>query len=71
MYGSHLSFIYFLYIVGVKPGAKYTKLTEHARSLISAEKQCSMFCGGKKCKYCRPDHWKDDQMGVKGIYSHW
>lgn len=56
---------------GRHPSAKYTKFSEHARSLISGEKQCALFCGGKKCKYCTSENWTVDQMVIEGLYSNW
>ncbi|XP_061179214.1 protein tyrosine phosphatase domain-containing protein 1-like [Saccostrea echinata] len=54
-----------------RPSARYTKFSEHARSMISGEKQCALFCGGKKCKYCRSENWTPDQMHIDGLYSNW
>jgi hypothetical protein len=56
---------------GKLPSGKYNKFSEHARRMISGEPQCSMFCGGAKCKYCTTHHWKPEQMAIKGIYSEW
>ncbi|XP_046561641.1 protein tyrosine phosphatase domain-containing protein 1-like isoform X1 [Haliotis rubra] len=56
---------------GTTPSAKYNKLSEQARKLMSAEKQCAMFCGGKKCKYCTYNQWSKKQMDIDGIYSNW
>nr|XP_022301729.1 protein tyrosine phosphatase domain-containing protein 1-like isoform X2 [Crassostrea virginica] len=56
---------------GRNPSAKYTKFSEHARSLISGEKQCALFCGGKKCKYCTSDNWTLEQTAIEGLYSNW
>ncbi|XP_062621924.1 protein tyrosine phosphatase domain-containing protein 1-like isoform X2 [Saccostrea cucullata] len=54
-----------------RPSARYTKFSEHARSMISGEKQCALFCGGKKCKYCRSENWTPEQMDINGLYSNW
>ncbi|KAK3103723.1 hypothetical protein FSP39_021376 [Pinctada imbricata] len=56
---------------GRDPSARYTKFSEHARTMISAEKQCSMFCGGRKCKYCTDHNWTKEQMVIDGLYSEW
>lgn len=56
---------------GTKPKGKYTKFSEHARTLISTEKQCALFCGGKKCKYCTWENWDKDKMEINGLYSNW
>ncbi|KAJ8301461.1 hypothetical protein KUTeg_020448 [Tegillarca granosa] len=58
-------------VKGVKPEAKYTKFSETARTFISTEKQCALFCGGKKCKYCSPNHWPKEDMAINGLYSNW
>ena len=52
--------------------AKYTKVGEHLRRNTPSEMQCSMFCGGKRCKYeAGPASWKANDMAIDGIYSHW
>ena len=52
--------------------AKYTKVGEHLRRNTPSEMQCSMFCGGKRCKYeAGPASWKPNDMAIDGIYSHW
>lgn len=49
----------------------YTKVGESFRHTVPHEMQCSMFCGGRKCKYEGGSHWRPDQMALAGIYSHW
>ena len=56
---------------GTKPKGKYTKFSEHARTLISTHKQCALFCGGKKCKYCSWENWDKDKTEIEGLYSNW
>ncbi|XP_069101631.1 LOW QUALITY PROTEIN: protein tyrosine phosphatase domain-containing protein 1-like [Argopecten irradians] len=56
---------------GKDPKAGYNKFTEQARGMISQEKICAMFCGGKKCKYCNPDLWPKEKMVINGLYSSW
>ncbi|XP_067683731.1 protein tyrosine phosphatase domain-containing protein 1-like [Haliotis asinina] len=56
---------------GTTPSARYNKLFEQARKMVSGEKQCVMFCGGKKCKYCTYNQWTKEQMDIDGIYSNW
>ncbi|VDI12359.1 protein tyrosine phosphatase domain-containing protein 1 [Mytilus galloprovincialis] len=56
---------------GKKPKGSYNKFSEHARTLISTEKQCALFCGGKKCKYCTWENWTEDKTEIKGLYSNW
>ena len=52
---------------------KYTKVGESFRKNVPHEMQCSMFCGGKRCKYEIPDNWKKEQMAIKAsdidVYS--
>lgn len=54
-----------------RPTAKYSKLTNSLRVLTTGSMQCSMFCGGKGCKYDNPSKWSEDQMAIKGLFSHW
>ncbi|XP_033746120.1 protein tyrosine phosphatase domain-containing protein 1-like [Pecten maximus] len=56
---------------GKDPKAGYNKFTEQARGMISPERICAMFCGGKKCKYCNPDLWPKEKMVINGLYSSW
>ena len=51
--------------------AKYTKVGEHIRRNAPNEMQCSMFCGGRKCKYESASNWKNHEMAIEGIFSHW
>ncbi len=30
-----------------------------------------MFCGGRRCKYESSSNWKNDDVAIEGIYSHW
>jgi len=56
---------------GKKPKGLYSHASEAARGLISTEKQCALFCGGKKCKYCCGEGWAPEEMVIKGLYSQW
>ena len=64
-------------LIGARDGlpvihANYTKVGEHLRRNAPPEMQCSMFCGGKRCKYeAGPASWKPEDMAIDGIYSHW
>ena len=49
----------------------YNKFSESVRTVTPNELQCSMFCGGKRCKYESGREWSDGEMAVDGIYSHW
>ena len=44
---------------------------ESFRRNAPREMQCSMFCGGKRCKYEQGSTWKKEDMAIDGIYSHW
>jgi hypothetical protein len=32
---------------------------------------CSMFCGGKNCKYESAAKWSKEQQAIDGLYSNW
>ena len=51
--------------------SNYSKLGEHLRQVTPPELQCSVFCGGRRCKYDSYDVWSQKQMAIDGIYSHW
>ena len=49
----------------------YNKFSEGMRTVTPNELQCSMFCGGKRCKYESGREWSESEMAIDGIYSHW
>ncbi|XP_043192113.1 protein tyrosine phosphatase domain-containing protein 1-like [Amphibalanus amphitrite] len=49
----------------------YNMFSESVRTVTPNELQCSMFCGGKRCKYESGREWSESEMAVDGIYSHW
>lgn len=53
------------------PSAKYNKLSEKLRQMTPDDLQCSMFCGGKRCKYDSATAWEEKDMAIQGLYSHW
>ncbi|XP_013406069.1 protein tyrosine phosphatase domain-containing protein 1 isoform X1 [Lingula anatina] len=55
----------------LKPKSKYGFFSNKIRGTISEEKMCSMFCGGQKCKYESDTFWKEDEMAITGLFSHW
>ncbi|XP_059490961.1 protein tyrosine phosphatase domain-containing protein 1-like [Neocloeon triangulifer] len=57
----------------VAPAAEpnYTKLSENLRKVTPPTFQCSVFCGGRKCKYETSAHWRPEQMAIPGVFSHW
>lgn len=61
-----------IFITGQKPTASYNPLSNRIRQAIPEEQLCSMFCGGKKCKYCDPPSQFDKGlMAIDGLYSAW
>ena len=52
-------------------GPKYSRISEHFRHVAPGGIQCSMFCGGKLCKYENPAKMKSEEMAIKGLYSSW
>lgn len=52
-------------------GPKYSRISEHFRHVTPGAIQCSMFCGGKQCKYENPAKMKSEEMAVNGLYSSW
>lgn len=52
-------------------GPKYSRISEHFRHVTPGALQCSMFCGGKQCKYENPGKMKSQEMAINGLYSSW
>lgn len=52
-------------------GPKYSRISEHFRHVTPGALQCSMFCGGKQCKYENPAKMKNEEMAINGLYSSW
>lgn len=52
-------------------GPKYSRFSESLRHVTPSTLQCSMFCGGKQCKYENPSKVKDGETVIKGLYSAW
>jgi protein tyrosine phosphatase domain-containing protein 1 len=55
----------------VVPTATYGLLSESIRGTIAEARLCSMFCGGKNCKYESAAKWTREQQAIEGLYSHW
>lgn len=53
------------------PSGSTSKVAQILKENFPHEATCSMFCGGKKCQYCNPVNWKEEQQAIKGLYSHW
>lgn len=50
---------------------KYSRISEHFRHVAPGALQCSMFCGGKQCKYENPAKFRSEEMAIQGLYSSW
>ena len=50
---------------------RYSRVGERIRHITPSALQCSMFCGGKQCKYDNPTKWKAEEMAIRGLYSSW
>nr|XP_045614195.1 protein tyrosine phosphatase domain-containing protein 1-like [Procambarus clarkii] len=51
--------------------SNYSRLSEHLRQVTPTEVQCSVFCGGRRCRYDNYDTWSHHDMAIDGLYSHW
>lgn len=49
----------------------YSALSEKFRSSAPSDFQCTLFCGGRRCKYESAKKWSTGDMAVPGLYSHW
>ena len=50
---------------------RHNKLAELLRRSTSNQLQCSMFCGGRRCKYDNRDVWPINDRAIEPLYSHW
>ena len=50
---------------------KYSAFGERIRHVAPTGLQCSMFCGGRQCKYDNPSKFREDEMTIDGLYSSW
>jgi hypothetical protein len=48
----------------------YNKVAQSMRRIVPQEMACSMGCGGAKCKYDN-SNWPEQDMAIKGLFSHW
>jgi len=55
------------------PEPKYSAFGERIRHVAPSAMQCSMFCGGRQCKYCNAARFKKEpnQDALAGLYSAW
>lgn len=44
---------------------------EMLKRTTSTQLKCSMFCGGRKCKYETASAWNSMDKAIPIIYSHW
>lgn len=65
---SHYTLFFCVIVVAT---AKYGVLSESIRSSMAEARLCSMFCGGKTCKYEGAAKWSPEQQAIKGLYSNW
>lgn len=50
---------------------KYSAFGERIRHVAPSSLTCSMFCGGRQCKYCYPLKFKEEESAIAGLYSSW
>ena len=55
--------------VSVTPS--YSRISEHLRRISAGSLQCSMFCGGQRCKYETEARWEGQDKALRGLFSHW
>ena len=57
-------------LVTIRP--TYSKFVEKLKLLCAGSSfQCSLFCGGKDCKYENHSQWDESDKAIPGIFSHW
>lgn len=49
----------------------YSRVSETLRRLSTGSLQCSLFCGGARCKYERGERWQKEDKALRGLFSHW
>ena len=49
----------------------YSRVSEKLRRISSGSLQCSLFCGGQRCKYENAVRWGEKDRALRGLYSHW
>ena len=59
-----------------KTSPSYSLISEKLRRMSSSSPrghrlQCSMFCGGKACKYESASLWGEEHTAIPGLFSHW
>ncbi|XP_065901024.1 uncharacterized protein [Dysidea avara] len=56
---------------GVVVTPRYNSVSGRLRRFTSGTMQCSLFCGGSKCKYESDLKWPANDVAIPGLYSHW
>ena len=49
----------------------YSRVSEKLRRISSGSLQCSLFCGGQRCKYENAGRWGEKDRALRGLFSHW
>ena len=49
----------------------YSLVSEKLRRASAGSLQCSLFCGGLRCKYEVPNRWREEDKAINGLFSHW
>ena len=49
----------------------YSRVSEKLRRISSGSLQCSLFCGGQRCKYENAGRWGEKDKALQGLFSHW
>lgn len=49
----------------------YSYLSDKLRRLSAGSLQCSLFCGGRGCKYESGRRWAGQDKALRGLFSHW
>ena len=55
----------------VEVSPAYSYLSDKLRRLSAGSLQCSLFCGGRGCKYENEGRWRDEDKALRGVFSHW
>ena len=49
----------------------YSRISDKLRRISAGSLQCSLFCGGQRCKYECAGRWEGKDQAVGGLFSHW
>ena len=56
--------------VSITPAPSYSRVSEKLRRISSGSLQCSLFCGGQRCKYENVVRWGEKDRALRGLFSH-